>query len=147
MMNMATSAGHLIIQVDENAARLTAAWVLLVLVIALATSQQWLLWLLALDFLVRSFAGTQYNPLAYLSRATLKLFRIRPKLIFGPPKIFAARVGLGLVLAIVAAWTAGGPNWLVWILAGCLFTAASLEAFFAFCLGCRLYGVLHSLRS
>ena len=59
----------------------------------------------------------------------------------GPPKRFAQGVGFAFSGGALVAWLAGAPGVSIALIAG-LAVAASLEAVFAFCLGCVVFNRL-----
>ena len=65
------------------------------------------------------------------------LFRTVP----GPPKRFAQGVGAVVSLGALTAVALGAPT-VSYALVGGLAVAASLEAAFAFCLGCKVFALL-----
>lgn len=132
--------------VDEVSARLVAAGVVTLSVATIVADQPWLLVLIAYGFLARVATGPRLSPLGLLvTRVIRPRVPAEPKLIPGPPKRFAQAVGavfsltaavLGLVLDLDGA---------AYAVLGMLIVAASLEAFFGFCLGCKVFAGLMRL--
>jgi hypothetical protein len=128
--------------VNEKAARVVAAFVTLIAVVAIVTGWQWLLIVLAVGFALRVAAGPRFSPLGLLATKVIAPRLGPPKLVPGPPKRFAQAMGLtfSLVAALLAyvldATTAA------WVLTGLLAVAAFLEAAFALCLGCQVFSLL-----
>ena len=127
--------------VNEYAARVTAAIVVLLSVVTLATSQGWLLCLIAIGFWLRVAGGPRYSPAGMLSVKVLTPRLGKIKMVPGPPKRFAQGIGAVLSTAAVICYFTGAPT-IAWILLGALVIAASLEAFVRFCLGCAIFGIL-----
>jgi len=126
-------------QVNERAARLVAATIATVSVVALGAQWGWLIPLLAVGFLLRVGWGPRFSLLARLAMwGAPKLWDIRR--VAGPPKRFAQGIGAAVTLtaSLLLALGQGAGWWLVAVLA--LF--ASLEALFSFCMGCWVYGQL-----
>jgi hypothetical protein len=73
--------------VDEAVARVTAAEVVVVNVVALSARQFWLLPLVAGDYVVRALVGPRFSPLARLAMVLAPRLGFRPKLVAGPPII------------------------------------------------------------
>jgi hypothetical protein len=132
--------------VNEISARLVAAGALIQALIIIALDrlgyQQvwWLSIVLAYGFVARVLTGPTLSPLGQLVTRVITPALNRPaKLVPGPPKRFAQ--GMGAVISTSAAvlalvfhqYTAA-----VVILAA-LATAATLEAVFAYCLGCTIF--------
>lgn len=130
-------------RVDEYAARITAALVLAFGLAIAAIGAGWLLWALALDFLLRLLWGPRVSPLALLSTRVIaaRLGRTRP--VPGPPKRFAQGLGLAVSLASAVLFTAGLET-AAWITLAALLATAALEAFRGVCLGCAIFSRLRS---
>ena len=110
---------------DENLANQNAAFLLLV-------------WAAAL-FGVGAFFGPSSHPYAWLYKKLVRPRLAATKELEDPrPPQFAQVVGLfvaavGIVLQVV------GVRYGVAIAAGALFAATTLQAYFAYCLGCQIY--------
>jgi hypothetical protein len=127
--------------VNEYAARVTAALVVLLSVLTLVTGFGWGLALIAAGFWLRVLFGPRISPLAQLSVKVLTPRLGKTRLVPGPPKRFAQ--GIGAVMSTAAAvLLAAGLAPAAWILLAVLIVAASLEAFAGFCLGCAIFGLL-----
>ena len=127
--------------VNEYAARVTAALVVLLSVLTLVTGFGWGLALIAAGFWLRVLFGPRISPLAQLSVKVLTPRLGKTRLVPGPPKRFAQ--GIGAVMSTAAAvLLVAGLAPAAWILLAVLIVAASLEAFAGFCLGCAIFGFL-----
>lgn len=128
--------------VNEVAARLVAAGVVLLCVLVLVTRQPWLIAVLAYGFVARVLAGPRFSPLALLvTRVLVPALPFAAKPVAGPPKRFAQAIGATLsVGALVAAAT--GAMTLALLLVAMIAVAATLESVFAFCLGCKIFALL-----
>ena len=129
--------------VNEVAARVVAAGVLLLALLTLATRRPWLLVPLAYGFVARALTGPTLSPLGQLAtRVITPRLPVAPKPVAGPPKRFAQ--ALGAVVSVSAALLA-----LVFRRAAAAYTLvalmvvfATLESAFGFCVGCKIFGVL-----
>ena len=129
--------------VNESASRVVAGGVALTAVVAIATQQPWLSAVLAYGFLARVATGPTLSPLGQLAtRVVAPRLSSTPKLVPGPPKRFAQ--GIGAVISSAAALCFFPGHLLVatYSLLGLLALAATLESAFAFCIGCRAFGLL-----
>lgn len=132
--------------VDEVSIRLVAAEVLVVAVLALITGQAWLYAVLAVDFGLRVAYGPRFSPLAHL---TLRV--IRPRLATaardtaGPPKRFAAAIGLVLTTFAAVSYYALGWHTATWVIGVVMVVFPALEAGFGLCIGCRVFAGLMRL--
>ena len=127
--------------VNEKAARVVAGLVVLTALTALLLQAGWLLWLMALGFLLRVLSGPRFSPFGLLATRVIAPRLGPPTLVPGPPKRFAQ--GLGLAFSLTAALCVSlGATTVGWVLVGLLIVAAVLESVFAFCLGCVIFGRL-----
>ena len=127
--------------VNEYAARVTAALVVLLSVVVLLTGFGWGLAVIAAGFWLRVLFGPRISPLAQLSVRVLTPRLGKSRLVPGPPKRFAQGIGAAVSTA-AAILLAVGLAPAAWILLTVLILAASLEAFAGFCLGCVIFGFL-----
>lgn len=125
-------------KVDENVARLNALMVLLLSTIFIFSSYKFALVILVFDFFVKVFAHPRYAPTSYFSRYILHSFDVKPKFIFAPPKLFAAKIGLCFALLTFILYL-GGQELASFIVCGFLALFSGLEASIKFCVGCWIY--------
>jgi hypothetical protein len=125
--------------VNEKAARMVAGVVAITAALILATGAYWLLIPVAYGFWARVLTGPTLSPLA---RLAVKLMARSPKYVPGPPKRFAQ--GMGAAITTTAAVLALGfeATTAAGVLTAALLVAATLEAAFAFCAGCRIFALL-----
>ncbi|HEY8601866.1 MAG TPA: DUF4395 domain-containing protein [Thermomicrobiales bacterium] len=129
--------------VNEVAARVVAAGVLLLSLLTLATRRPWLLVPLAYGFIARALTGPTLSPLGQLAtRVIAPRLPVAPKPVAGPPKRFAQ--ALGAVVSTSAALLAlvFGRARAAYALVALMVVFATLESTFGFCVGCKLFGVL-----
>lgn len=129
--------------VNETAARVVAAGVVTLSSAVLATSSPWLLALLVAGFAARVATGPTLSPLGQLSTRVItpwieRRFSVDSRQVPGPPKRFAQAIGLTFSGGAALALALGVATVAV-VLVVMLIAAASLEAVFALCLGCRVY--------
>ena len=127
--------------VNEYAARITAALVVVLSAVTLLTGFGWGLAIIAAGFWLRVLFGPRISPLAQLSVKVLTPWLGRTRLVPGPPKRFAQGIGAAVSTA-AALLLAAGLAPAAWVLLAVLIAAASLEAFAGFCLGCTIFGFL-----
>jgi Domain of unknown function (DUF4395) len=128
--------------VNENAARVVAGVVLATVLVILATSWYWLLIPLTYGFWARVLTGPTLSPLGWLAQNVVAPRLGDKKPVPGPPKRFAQGMGAAMsTAALVLALIAGAHSAADAVLA--LFVvAAGLESIFAYCLGCKVFGLL-----
>lgn len=132
--------------VNETSARLVALGVVAQAVLFLVVREGWVLAPLVLGFGARVLTGPTLSPLGQLAvRVATPLVERRRSVasrhVPGPPKRFAQGIGLAFSGSAAIAWLVGAPT-VALVLVAALAVAASLEAFFAVCLGCIGYSAL-----
>lgn len=123
-----------------------AAGVVAMCLAAILFDQRWLLVVICYGFAARVLSGPTLSPLGLLvTRVIRPRLGVAPRPVPGPPKRFAQ--GMGFVFSATAAvlvfgfgLTTAGDAVLAMLAA-----AAGLEAFFALCLGCRIFAGLMRL--
>lgn len=128
--------------VNEKAARIVAAVVLATVLVILATGWYWLLIPLTYGFWARVLSGPTLSPLGYLAQRVIAPQLGSPTYVAGPPKRFAQGVGAAIsTLALILALVAGDQSAADVVLVAFV-VAAGLESISAYCLGCKVFGLL-----
>jgi hypothetical protein len=96
-------------QSNESKIRLTAFFVLALILAYMGTGIVWLPVFLVVDFALRGFNLGAYSPLANISGLLVRWLRMPIKPVYMPPKRFAARIGLAFSIAIVILHIAAHP--------------------------------------
>jgi hypothetical protein len=127
--------------INENKARLTAFFVLVLGTVFLVTGFWGIVAFLVYDFFLRANNWGKYSLLAILSDAVIRQLKIKNKPTDRAPKRFAAGVGLLftigiLILALLHLTTA------TVIITIVLLIFAFLESLVGFCAGCYVYSIL-----
>jgi hypothetical protein len=129
--------------VNEVSARLVAAGVVSLGTLLIVTQTPWLIALLAYGFVARVATGPTLSPLGQLvTRVITPALGFEAKDVPGPPKRFAQGIGATLSVAAAVAHFGFGATTLAYVLVAAIVAAASLEAIFAYCLGCKIFAVL-----
>ena len=132
--------------VNEVSARLVAAGVVVLCALTLALDQPWLMIPLAYGFVARVLTGPRLSPLGQLvTRAVTPRLPVEPKLVAGPPKRFAQGMGAAMSTTAVVLHFGFGAAGPADVLVAMILVAATLEAALAFCLGCKIFGLLMRL--
>lgn len=128
--------------VNETSARVVAGGVVTMAGAAVLADQPWIMFPLAYGFAARVATGPKLSPLGQLAtRVVEPRLPGRRKFSPGPPKRFAQSVGLAFSLtALVLHYRLGRRGAAKAVLTG-LIGAASLEAFFGYCLGCKMFAL------
>jgi hypothetical protein len=128
--------------VNEVSARLVAAGVVTMAVLAIVFDWRWLTPVLAYGFVARVLTGPKASPLGQLvTRVITPRLPYPAKLVPGPPKRFAQGIGVGFSLTALAL-TVTGHWFAAQVALGMLAAAAFLEAALALCLGCKAFALL-----
>lgn len=128
--------------VNEKAARVVAGTVLVIVLVTLLTSWYWLLIPLAYGFWARVLTGPTLSPLGWTAQNVIAPRLGAGKPVAGPPKRFSQLMGAvmstaALVLALVLGDHAAADGVLIAFL-----PPVVLESIFAYCVGCKLFGLL-----
>lgn len=130
--------------VNEYAARSVAGMVVVLTAVTLVFRAEWLLWVLAVGFLLRVASGPRFSPFGQLATRVVAPRFGPPKLVPGPPKRFAQAIGAALSVGAVVFFVAGVPV-VPWVLVGLITVAALLESALGLCLGCAIFGRLQAV--
>ncbi|QQS50035.1 MAG: DUF4395 domain-containing protein [Bacteroidota bacterium] len=127
-------------RIPEHLPRITALFVISLLLIYVATGYTLILVFLLADFFARGFGYGRFSLLSHASRAFSDRFGFKSNLIDKAPKIFAARLGLvmiaaALLLALINIQSAS------FAIGAMLIFFAGLECVFNFCVGCYVYSL------
>jgi Domain of unknown function (DUF4395) len=129
---------------NESKIRLTAFFVLVLIIVYILTGVVLIPVFLTLDFTLRGFGLGAYSPLAFLAGHLATALKLPAKPIYMPPKRFAARIGFLFCLAIVIAHY---TDLSTIILSAIIALFAALESLAGFCAGCYVYNAYARLRS
>jgi hypothetical protein len=131
--------------VDEHAARIVAASVVVLAAASLLPGTWFLVGLLALDFVLRGFVNRRCSPLRALAKTITGALGWEPKPVYAPPKRFAAQIGATLTVVAMVLHLVG-LHVAALVVTALLIVAASLEASIGFCLACWLFPVVFRIR-
>ena len=128
--------------VNEKAARVVAGTVFALGMITLATGWYWLLIPIAYGFWARVLTGPTLSPLGWAAQNIIAPWLGEKKPVPGPPKRFAQGIGAAMSTAALVLALALGLHLAAVVVLLVLMAAAGLEAFFAYCLGCKVFALL-----
>jgi hypothetical protein len=129
-------AGNFPAFVNENVVRWNAFLTVLTLAAAFWVTP-WAFAVLVYDFASRVLFGPRWSLFARSGALVLGRLGVKPRMIAGAPKRFAA--GIGFSLSALSGLLLLGGHVEGWYVAGLIVVFATLEAAFAFCAGCVLY--------
>ena len=133
--------------IDVRGPRFSATLTVIVLAIALATQNVWVLAFQALVFAIGAIRGPQFTPYAFIFKRIVKP-RLRGEVVTedSRPPQFAQSVGF--VFAIVGLLGAAIGSVPVFSVAvGFALAAAFLNSVFNYCLGCEMYLLVLRIRT
>lgn len=125
-------------QVNENVARFNAFFILLFVSLYFLTNAWIIIVFLLFDFFIRGFLEGRKSPLKALSKMLTKKLRIKPLMIDGAPKEFAAKIGFSLICLMIVFIIFELVTFTI-ITGSMLLFFSFLESIFGFCVACRLY--------
>ena len=128
-------------RVNECVVRCNALLTIFLVSAAIYFKSPVLLLLLVADFYVRAFTSLKTSPFSFISKNVVIMLRLGNKPIDKAPKIFAARLGFLMSLAVLGLFLAGFLNAAL-IVAALLAFFALLELTIGFCAGCYIYSYL-----
>ncbi len=132
-------------RVDTQMVRAISVLISITAILFLLTSNIFLAYLLLIDFSLRLFRKNNFSPFFQLSLVILRLLNIQPRLSDEAPKRFALYLGWGMSIMIVL-FVAFGAAKLAAVFIAILFFCSSLEMFFEFCVGCKVYHYLKTFK-
>jgi Domain of unknown function (DUF4395) len=132
-------------RVNENAVRGVALQVFILSLAALYTGSSIPVIILLADFAIRVLLIPRYSPLAWISRKLIvPISGFKRKQIVFKPKRFAAGIGM-FMSAAALFFNLNGLVLPAAVTIAILALFSFLEAFFKFCAGCKIFGLLMKL--
>jgi len=133
--------------IDVRGPRFSATLTVIVLAIALATQNVWVLAFQAVVFAIGAIRGPQFTPYAFIFKRVVKP-QLRGEVVTedSRPPQFAQSVGFGFALV---GWlgAAIGSVPVFSIAVGFALAAAFLNSVFNYCLGCEMYLLVLRIRT
>jgi len=131
--------------VNETSARIVAAGAVVIGTTFIVTGNSWILAVLTYGFVARVLSGPTLSPLGRLATQVITpRLNVQHRFVPGPPKRFAQGVGAAFTLIATGLIVADATT-AARIVIAMLVVAALLEAVFAICLGCIVFGWLMRL--
>jgi len=131
-------------QVDSNLSRFSALFVASLVVTYLFTLNVYILFFLALDFIMKLFLNRGISPISMLGEFFKGLLNIKDKMVDGGAKRLAGFFGLLFVLLLIGSHFLG-----LWgaslIIAAVFLSCSLLDVFFDFCIGCKIYFIIKKI--
>ena len=127
--------------IDSNIVRLVALQTAIVAVVFVLTKMPIFTYILLYDFAVRGLKLPLLSPFATIAKIVVKVLKIKPKPTDEAPKRFALFIGL-LMLIIINVLVFISQLDIATAITIILIVCASLEAFFDYCVGCKVYWII-----
>ena len=125
-------------RINEQVTRLNALFAIGIIVLAFVVHSILPLVFLMADFFIRAFTEIKFSPVNYISHYISHALNLPVRLIDKAPKVFAARLGFLMTSAIAGLFILSFKIASI-VVAATLIFFASLEFFFAICVGCLIY--------
>jgi len=133
--------------IDVRGPRFSATLTVIVLAVALATQNAWVLAFQAVVFAIGAIRGPQFTPYAFIFKRIVKP-RLRKEAVTedSRPPQFAQTVGF--IFALVGLLGAAiGSAAVFYVAVGFALAAAFLNSVFNYCLGCEMYLLVLRIRT
>ena len=131
-------------RVDNKLTRINALITFSGLFVFVVFGIKWIILLVTADFAVRVFLGVKYSPMCYSIKWSLNKMNSEPHLVNAGPKKFAAKIGLVLT-SILSLLYILNFNQSAAILGIVSIVAIGAEAFFGYCVACKVYNILQNM--
>jgi len=128
-------------RVNEQITRLNAMLTIGIIVLAFGLNSVFLFVFLMADFFIRAFTNVKFSPISFASYSLSNALNLPIRMIDKAPKIFAARLGFLMTMAIAVLFIFNFKIAAIAV-ATILMFFASLEFFLAICAGCLIYTYL-----
>lgn len=129
--------------VNETSARIVAGGVVAMATATIALDQPLLLFPLTYGFGARVLNGPRFSPLGLLATKVITpRLQVEHKMVAGPPKRLAQGMGFSMAAMSLLLYYVFDRKRAAYGVLGALTAAAALEAFFGFCIACRLFPIL-----
>jgi hypothetical protein len=128
-------------QIDETLVRISAFLVSVFVVLFLYTSYLFLLYMIAIDFLIRLYGNKSYSPVHQLSKIIKKAFSLKTQMTDAGAKRLAAIFGLVFNVMMVAEYYLN-LEIAIYVTAFIWLLCSYLEILFSYCVACQIYTII-----
>jgi hypothetical protein len=125
-------------RINEQATRLNAFFGIVLVISGFVFNTAFFFVFLLADFYIRAFTNVKFSPISFISFSMVNALKLNKKSIDKAPKIFAARLGFLMTLAITVLFLLQ-LNTAAIVVGGILVFFAALEFALAICMGCIMY--------
>ena len=131
-------------QVDSNVSRFSALVVASLVVTYLLTLNVFILFFLALDFIMKLFLNRGISPISLVGEFLKEFFKIKENYVDGGAKRLAGFFGLVFVFLLIITHYLDVKE-ASFIVAAIFLSCSLLDVFFDFCLGCKIYFIIKKI--
>ncbi len=132
------------VKVDSNIARFSSLFVALLVLWYLYSTNLFILYFLAFDFIMKLFLNPGISPITMLATFLKGIFKIQDKFTDGGAKKLAGFFGLFFVFLLIVSHYL--DIWAVSLGIAIVFLSCSLlDVFFNFCIGCKIYYIIKKI--
>ncbi len=132
-------------RVDTNIIRFISFQVAFVSFLFIISGSTIFILLLVYDFIIRALRARKYSPFFFLAKKAANHFCNTVKMSDEAPKRFALFIGL-VFSVLILLFSMLNLKTISIFIAVTLIICASLEAIFNYCVGCKIYQLLQSLK-
>jgi Domain of unknown function (DUF4395) len=124
--------------IDGTVVRIGAFYISMILIIFLITQQNFLLYFLLLDFIMRLYGYKPYSIVYNLSLVTKKIFSFSSQMSDAGAKRLAAHFGLFFIVLLTIE-KGFELEFLEYVTVAAFLFCSILEILFSYCVGCKIY--------
>jgi len=132
------------VRVDTNISRINSLFVSALVLSYFLDFNVYILYFLAVDFLIKLYLQKKYSPLFILSKTIKKVLRLKDNFCDGGAKRLAAYFGLIFVLLLITTHYINSLA-LSLAVAAVFLSCSLLDVLFNFCLGCKIYFIIKKI--
>lgn len=130
--------------IDGTLARLSAFFVSLFVIIFLFTQEQFFLYFICIDFIMRLSGYKSFSLIHNLSIVTKKIFSLSSEMTDAGAKRLAAYFGV-LFVSLMILESVLHLEILLFLTASIFLVCTSMEVVFKFCVGCKIYFIIKKI--
>lgn len=131
-------------QIDATVVRINTLFVISAISAFLVTHNWVILILLVIDFILRLYGYKHLSPIQNMSLFIQRKLSFPVKMEDAGAKRLAAFFGVGFTVALLIAYWLNADS-AVLIIGGIFLFCASMELFFGYCVGCKIYYIAKKL--
>ena len=124
--------------VDSTLTRIYSILTFIAISLYLFTPFKEIIFISAIDFIIRIFFGVKYSPICKLIKYILKIGNFPSHMVNAGPKKFAAKIGM-IVTVLMSISFLADLKYSSIIIGTISFSAVGAEAIFGFCVACWVY--------